>query len=92
MKRCQLPKHSIFLDNIQIFDYKRPGWEAKSDERLKIKDDRAEKRDLQNYHPDAESFSSQINLCPNFGIPVKLVPLISSQIHNYRLFITFSLF
>ena len=49
-------------DNIQIFIYKRPGWEAKSDERLKIGDNHAEKGDLQKLPPDAESSSSQNNL------------------------------
>jgi hypothetical protein len=48
-------------DNIQIFIYKRPGCEAKSGERLKIEDNRAEKRALQSYRLDAESFSSQID-------------------------------
>ena len=92
MKRCQSPTTFKFLDNIQIFISKRRGWCAKSDERLKIEDDRAEKRDLQNYRPDTESFSSQINLFPNFGTPEKLVPPISSQIHKSRLLITFPLF
>ena len=90
MKRCQSPTTSEFLDNIRIFIYKRPGWEAKSDERLKIEDDRAEKRNLQNSRPDAESFLSQINLFPNLGTPRKIRPANFKPNPQLRAFYHFS--